>query len=250
MIAITKVLFELLTPDQRLEQAKQQVKSDNFNAPSAEAARRAVRGGAVPKLTETDIAKKDQVDLTSKPEVTQNETRAEAPAAAAAVENKAVVAAPVKSLAKKAMTGENKYTRTFNSLPNKGRDLHIAGTGQKGPINPADQRTFDAAHAKLAGVPAKIAKENAPHEAVARVTKALQQNPREMSGGEHAMEALKHGAKATGDAVKTGGEAIVSGAKKVAEHLGEHPLAAAATGIVGAGAALGLRRILGGKKKQ
>ena len=167
------------------------------------------------------------------------------------MENKAVVAAsPLKSLAKKAMTGENKYTRTFNSLPNKGRDLHIAGTGQKGPINPADQRTFDAAHAKLAGVPAKIAKENAPHEAVARVTKALQQNPREMSGGEHAMEALKHGAKATGDAVKTGGEAIVSGAKKVAEHLGEHPLAAAATGIVGAGAALGLRRILGGKKKQ
>ena len=150
---------------------------------------------------------------------------------------------PVANVAKQVVAkgGNSDYhenlRKTFNAFPNKGRDLRIAGTGQKNPINTEHQATFDAKFKQIAGVPG-----------VAPVN-AVRSNSHEMSGFEAAKHAVKKGAEATGEAVSSAGRTIVSGVKSAAENLADHPVAAALTAGAGAAGAIGLRRILRGKNK-
>lgn len=139
--------------------------------------------------------------------------------------------------------------QTFNSLPNRGRDLQIAGTGQIRPVIPAHQQQFDERYRQIvtnrqpAGVPARQAQQAVPVDTppptvpatipVKQAVKAVSAD--DISGSQAAGIALKKGAKAAG-------EAIGSGANKAMEFAGDHPLAG---GIVaGAAGALGLKRLL------
>ena len=145
------------------------------------------------------------------------------------------------------------HRATFNSLPDKGKNLRIAGVGQKGgPVNPADQATYDAAHKQIVakrlagGVPSVAAKtDTQPVQAVQKVvTKTTNQD---MTGPEHLAAAAKKGVHAVGDAASSVGSAVASGAKHVASLAGEHPaLAGVAAGAAGA---LGLRKLLSKDKK-
>jgi len=142
--------------------------------------------------------------------------------------------------------------QTFNSFPNRGRDLQIAGTGQTRPINPEHQQQFDeryrqiVANRQMAGVPAAVPRPQPnvsdnvpPHTVAAPVVKTV--NTDNISGSQAAGIALKKGAHATG-------EAIGSGAKKAMEFAGEHPVAGGL--IAGAAGALGLRKLLNRNKPQ
>jgi len=130
--------------------------------------------------------------------------------------------------------------RTFNALPNKGRDLHIAGKDQSGIINAADQKQFDTMYKNIAseqtpGVPGKV---------VQKAVKAVSPAQTDITAGQAAGILAKKGAHAVGDAAVATGNTIASGAKGLAQHLTEHPLAAAGTLAVGAAGALGLRRLV------
>ena len=266
MIAITKVLFDVsteealrrtvadpanrfrrvdnvgdheLSPAQklRLEANALQVKKDiaiaKFNSPEEVAKRAAnvpVNPNPVPYGKEVAAAQEARV----------------VPAAAAQVTN--VAKKVVKPAATNVSQATADHRATFNSLPNRGRDLRIAGIGQKRPINAADQATYDAAHKQIVtkrlagGVPGVVAKTDIqPHAAVAKVAN------QDMSGTEHLMAAAKKGVGAVGDAATSVGNAVTTGAKHIADLAGEHPaLAGIAAGATGA---LGLRKIFS-KNKQ
>jgi len=129
--------------------------------------------------------------------------------------------------------------KTFNALPNKGRDLHIAGKDQTGNINPEHQKQFDTMYKKIAGeqtpgIPGKVAQ-----KAVKTIVA-----PQDITAGQAAGVLVKKGAHAVGDAAVATGNAMATGAKGIAQHLSEHPLAAAGTLAAGAAGALGLRRFV------
>jgi hypothetical protein len=150
---------------------------------------------------------------------------------------------PVAPAVRKIVVPQTEYQQnlrqTFNVLPNRGRDLRISGLGQKAPVSPQDQATFDAKFKDVAAA----AKKNLSPAGVPAVAPATASQ--EMSGTNHAVAAVKKGAAAVGDAATAAGHAVTSGAKRAVELAGEHP--AVAAGIAGATAALGLRRLLKGK---
>lgn len=177
--------------------------------------------------------------------------RAAEPAAAPTVTTSAVTA-------NRGTGDKSLMTRTFNAVDPHYR-TSIAGAGQKGPIDPEHQRVINTKYRELAGVPhvpavtASGAPVNVVHGAEA-VKSEIANNANktaaaDMSGTEHAMAALKKGAHAVGDVASTAGSAIASGAKQAAEHLSDHPLAAAGTLAAGALGGFGLRRIMQGKKQ-
>lgn len=142
--------------------------------------------------------------------------------------------------------------QTFNSFPNRGKDLAVAGTGQTRPVNPADQATFDnryrqiVANRQPAGVPAVnpvqpqvVPVAQQPHVdpsvSASAVQKQVKNVQGDISGSQAAGIALKKGAQATG-------EAVGSASKKAMEFAGEHPVAGGL--VAGAAGALGLRSLL------
>lgn len=131
--------------------------------------------------------------------------------------------------------------RTFNALPNKGRDLHIAGTGQNRPVRAADQQQFDAMYKKIAAG-------HAPGVPSNTVTKAAG-TQQDITAGQAAGILAKKGAQAVGDAVSSVGHATVSGVRGIAQHIGDHPGPVAGALAVGAAGALGLRKLLNRNKQ-
>ena len=158
-------------------------------------------------------------------------------------------------------TYKENLRQTFNTLPGKGKNLHIAGTGQTGPVNPTDQKTFDAKFSQVAakntaGIPAAPPAVAPPPVVAPPLTapaptvmppnvNAIAPNiPNQVGAtqpgdlaqaGQHFAKAAEHGLSATGEAIK-------SGAKKAAQLAAEHPgMAGVAAGAVGA---LGLRKLL------
>jgi hypothetical protein len=87
------------------------------------------------------------------PVVRQENVIAQQPVAAPV----APVSQPVEAPAVVAPVGNRRslMTQTFNALPNQGRDLRIAGRGQTGGVNPADQAIFDAKYRELAALQAQ-----------------------------------------------------------------------------------------------
>jgi len=143
----------------------------------------------------------------------------------------------------------NQFKRETGRLP------QVAGHGQTGPVNPADQARIDDLHKKyMAGMPAapprppaappaptaKPPVEAPPPGAGARQVVVPHVKDTDISGSQAAGIALKKGLQATG-------EALGSGARKSMEFAGEHPVAAGiAAGAVGA---LGLRKLLRGNRQ-
>lgn len=157
---------------------------------------------------------------------------------------------PVAPVTKGDPEHQQNMRKTFNALPNRGRDLHIAGTGQKNPVNPEHQATFDAKFKQVAAGNRDLNPAGVPGVApVKAAVKAVQPADQEMSGWDATKHAVKKGAEATGEAVSSAGRAVVSGVKDAAGQLADHPVAAALTAGAGAAGALGLRRILRGKNK-
>lgn len=139
--------------------------------------------------------------------------------------------------------------KTFNALPNRGRDLRIAGIGQKNPVDPEHQAQFDTKFKQVAAANKELNPAGVPRVAAKGVAKIVQPVNHEMSGVDAAKHALKKGAEATGEAISSAGRAVASGAKSAAEHLTDHPVAAALTAGAGAAGAIGLRKLLRGKDK-
>jgi len=160
----------------------------------------------------------------------------------------------------KAMSPEYKkdLTTTFNSLPNKGKDLKIAGKDQPYPATRADQQTFDNKYKEVVkrkggGVPEAAPKPVAPPPAAVQAAPVAAVKPPEVTANgtpippvvgsgpkaieaEYAAKAVQpvqqdiSGQEAAGIALKKGahaaGEAVGSFSKKAAEFAGENPLAA------------------------
>ena len=171
-----------------------------------------------------------------------------------------LVAEPGQRVVRKVIVPQTEYQQnlrqTFNTLPNKGRDLQIAGTGQKTPANPEHQAAFDAKFKQVAAANRNLNLAGVP--GVAQVQPAA---PQEMSGAEHAIAAVKKGAKAAGEAAtnvgqmvasgaKVAGEAVGTGAKAAAEHVAEHPVGAALTAVAGGTIGAGIRRVMRGKSNK
>jgi hypothetical protein len=175
-------------------------------------------------------------------------------ARAASQEIRQVASAPVATVAKKVATpgSQDNMRQTFNSFPDRGRSLKIAGRGQVSKVNPEHQAQFDtrfkqvvAANANknpAAGVPAARVADVQPVPKIENIVT----NQNTISGPEAVKIALQRGAHVVGDAASTAGTAVTSGAKHLAGLAGENPAIAGVA--AGAAGALGLRRILQGKK--
>ncbi len=242
MLALTKVLLEILTPHDISINLENSRRAAIGQSPLTDTQKFMMKQGAI-KADDTHSVRSDTVAQ----EVRQQ------PAAGAEIINKVIPAGPAnvdaaalgaKAAMRTATTespGKHELMRkTFNALPNKGRDLHIAGKDQSGVIHAADQKQFDTMYKKIAseqtpGVPGRV---------VQKAVKAVGPAQTDITAGQAAGILAKKGAHAVGDAAVATGNAVASGAKGLAQHLAEHPLAAAGTLAAGAAGALGLRRFV------
>jgi hypothetical protein len=228
MLAITKVLLEAPIHPNALAMMK-----ETPNWKEAEAANAAVKTGGTRGLVQDqggEVRQQAAAGPTVINKVGATNVDAATLGAKAAAKTTAIENPAKHELMKK----------TFNALPNKGKDLHIAGKGQTGNINPEHQKQFDTMYKKIAGEQTP----GVPGKVVQKAVKAVGPAHQDITAGQAAGVLVKKGAHAVGDAVSATGNAVASGAKGIAQHLGEHPLAAAGTLAVGAAGALGLRNML------
>ena len=244
MLALTKVLLEILTPHDISINLENSRRAAIGQSPLTDTQKFMMKQGAIkandthaPIVTKTDTSVQELRNQPAvEPEVV-NKVVAAGPAnvdAAALGAKAAVKTATVESPGKHEL-----MRKTFNALSNKGRDLHIAGKDQSGVIHATDQKQFDTMYKKIAGeqtpgIPGKVAQ-----KAVKTIVA-----PQDITAGQAAGVLVKKGAHAVGDAAVATGQTIASGAKGLAQHLAEHPLAAAGTLAAGAAGALGLRRFV------
>lgn len=245
MLALTKVLLEILTPHDISINLENSRRAAIGQSPLTDTQKFMMKQGAI-KANDT------HAPIVTKTDTSVQELRNQ-PAAEPEVVNKVVAAGPAnvdaaalgaKAAVKTATTeSSDKHElmrKTFNALPNKGRDLHIAGKDQSGVIHATDQKQFDTMYKKIAGEQTP----GIPGKVVQKAVKAVGPAHQDITAGQAAGVLVKKGAHAVGDAAVATGNVVASGAKGLAQHLGEHPLAAAGTLAAGAAGALGLRRFV------
>lgn len=132
--------------------------------------------------------------------------------------------------------------RTFNALPNRGRDLNIAGKGQNPLLaNPVDQKTFDTKFQQVAAANRNLNPAGVPVKSPVVTTVAPPKPVNNISGLDAAKIAVQKG-------MQTTKEVASKGAQAVSNFAGAHPMV---TGVgLGAAGALGLRKLLSRKNKE